>query len=266
MIDKKTVYQIDAFTDEPFKGNPAGVMIVDEHITSDRMQKIAMEMNLSETAFIMPKGNIFEIRYFTPSVEVPLCGHATLASGHIIYELGLVLPHDTINFKAKGGDLEITKESDWIVMNFPAYPLTKIDIPRDFKEVAGFEPLEMYSSSYDWKIAIARTEIDIVKATPNFEIMKTKGLDMLMITAKSDTENFDFVVRCFVPILGINEDPVTGSAHCALTPLWTEKLGKEELNSLQLSKRTGILRVKLVNDRVKIKGKAITIFKAELRV
>lgn len=266
MIDSKTIYQVDAFTDEPFKGNPAGVMIVDKQIDSDLMQKIAAEMNLSETAFIMPNGDIFGIRYFTPSVEVPLCGHATLASGHIIYELGLVSPHDTINFKAKVGDLLITKDSDWIVMNFPEYPLTKIDIPGDFKEIIGFEPVEMYSSSYDWKIAVVQTEDDISKAAPSFETMKAAGLGMLMITAKSNTENFDFVVRCFVPMLGINEDPVTGSAHCALTPLWVEKLGKKELDSLQLSKRTGKLRVKQINDRVEIKGKAITIFKAELKI
>ena len=151
-------------------------------------------------------------------------------------------------------------------MNFPGYPLTKIDITRVFNEIIGFEPVEMYSSSYDWKIAVAQTEDDIVKASPNFETMKATGLGMLMITAKSSTEDFDFVVRCFVPILGINEDPVTGSAHCALTPLWAEKLGNKELDSLQLSKRTGKLRVKLVNDRVEIKGKAITIFKAELKI
>ena len=266
MIDTRTIYQVDAFTDEPFKGNPAGVMIVDKKTDSDLMQKIASEMNLSETAFIIPNGDIFGIRYFTPSVEVPLCGHATLASGHIIYKLGLASPHDKINFKAKGGDLTITKDSDWIVMNFPGYTLTKIDIPRDFKEIIGFEPVEMYSSSYDWKIAIAQTEDDIVKAEPKFETMKATGLGMLMITAKSNTKDFDFVVRCFVPMLGINEDPVTGSAHCALTPLWSEKLGKIELDSLQLSKRTGKLRVKQVNDRVEIKGKAITIFKAELKI
>jgi PhzF family phenazine biosynthesis protein len=266
MTDKKIIYQVDAFTDEPFKGNPAGVMIIDKHTDSDRMQKIAAEMNLSETAFIIQEGDIFKIRYFTPSVEVPLCGHATLASGHIIYELGLVSPYDTINFKAKGGDLAITWESEWIVMNFPAYPLTKIDIPRDFKKIIGFEPVEMYASSYDWKIAIAQTGDDIVKAAPNFDKMKAKELGLLMITAKSDTKNSDFVVRCFVPNFGINEDPVTGSAHCALTPLWTEKLGKNELNSFQLSKRTGKLKVKLINDRVEIKGQAVTIFSAELRV
>ena len=266
MIDAKTIYQVDAFTDEPFKGNPAGVMIIDKQFDSDLMQKIAAEMNLSETAFIIPDGDVFGIRYFTPSVEVPLCGHATLASGHIIYELGLVSPDDTIYFKAKGGDLVIKKDSNWIVMNFPGYQLTKIDIPRDFKEAVGFEPVEMYSSSYDWKIAVAQTEDDILKAVPKFETMKTAGLGMLMITAKSTTKNFDFVVRCFVPIVGINEDPVTGSAHCALTPLWSEKLGKKEIDSLQLSKRTGKLRVKLIDDRVEIKGKAITIFKAELKI
>ncbi len=266
MIDTKTIYQVDAFTDKPFKGNPAGVMIVDKQFDSDLMQKIAMEMNLSETAFIIPGGDIFEIRYFTPSVEVPLCGHATLASGHIIYDLELVSPDDAIHFKAKGGDLVITKESDWIVMNFPRYQLTKTDVPGNFKELVGFEPLEMYSGSYGWKIAVARAEDDIVKAAPGFETLKDAGLGMLMITAESNTGNFDFVVRCFVPGLGINEDPVTGSAHCALTPLWAEKLGRKELDSLQLSKRTGKLRVKLIDDRVEIKGQAITIFKAELKI
>ncbi|UCH13137.1 MAG: PhzF family phenazine biosynthesis protein [Bacteroidales bacterium] len=266
MIDSKTIYQVDSFTDEPFKGNPAGVMVVDRKFDSDLMQKIATEMNLSETAFIIPDGDKFGIRYFTPSVEVPLCGHATLASGHIVYELSLVGTDNTINFRAKGGDLSITKESDWIVMNFPEYPLTKMDIPGDFREIIGFEPAEMYSSSYDWKIAVAQTEDDISRAAPGFEMMKSSGLGMLMITAKSNSENFDFVVRCFVPGLGINEDPVTGSAHCALTPLWAEKLGKKELDSLQLSKRTGKLKVKLINGRVEIKGKAITIFKAELKI
>ena len=134
---KIALYQVDAFTDELFHGNPAAICFLDEWLDTNLMQKIATEMNQSETAFIIPEGDRFEIRYFTPSVEVPLCGHATLASGHIIYELGLVSTDDTINFKAKGGDLAISRESDWIVMNFPAYPLTKIDIPRDFKEIIG---------------------------------------------------------------------------------------------------------------------------------
>lgn len=266
MIKNKIIFQVDAFTDEPFKGNPAGVMILDKNIDSGWMQNIALEMNLSETAFIIPVKDAFQIRYFTPTREVPLCGHATLASAHIIYELGLISEQESINFKAQGGDLIIRKDSNRIVMNFPKYPLTRIGIRDDFKEIVGFAPIEMYSSIYDWIIAVAQSENDIIKSEPDFETMKRNGLGHLMITAKSETNNTDFVLRCFAPLAGINEDPVTGSAHCALTPLWYEKTGESEFNSFQLSKRTGKLRVKLVSDRVEISGQAITIFKADLKI
>jgi PhzF family phenazine biosynthesis protein len=266
MIKNKSIYQVDAFTDEPFKGNPAGVMLIDENVDSGWMQNVALEMNLSETAFIIPLKDTFQIRYFTPTREVPLCGHATLASAHIIYELGLKGEHDSINFKAKGADLFIHRDSDWIIMNFPKYPLTRIIVRDDFKDTIGFKPIEMYSSIYDWIIAVAQTENDILIAEPDFEAMKKNGLGHLMITAKSDSKNIDFVLRCFAPTSGINEDPVTGSAHCVLTPLWHEKIGKSEFNSFQLSKRTGKLKVRLVNDRVEIYGKAITIFKADLKI
>lgn len=267
MVDNNIIYQVDAFSDEPFKGNPAGVMIVDETTDSDWMQNIALEMNLSETAFIIPvENNKFDIRYFTPLSEVPLCGHTTLASAHIIYELGMVTSNESIYFKAKGADLMIYKDSDWIVMNFPSYPLTKIKIPKDFKSTIGFEPVEVYSSLYGWIVAIAKSEKDISEADPNFNIMESIGLGFLMISSTSESKNIDFVLRCFGPILGVNEDPVTGSAHCALTPLWSEKLKKQELNSFQLSRRTGKLKVKMITNRVEIKGKAITIFEAKLKI
>ena len=266
MTDNKTIFQVDAFTDKPFKGNPAGVMIVSKDTNSDWMQNIASEMNLSETAFIIPQETGFQIRYFTPTKEVPLCGHATLASSHIIYELGLKPKHETINFKAEGADLTVNRDNDWIIMSFPKYPIQKTDIHKDFKRLVGFEPVEMYSSIYEWKIAVAKNEKDILNAKPDFEALNKYGLGHLMITSKCDYKEFDFVVRCFAPIAGINEDPVTGSAHCALTPLWAEKLGKTELDSLQLSKRTGSLRVKLNGERVEIKGKAITIFEAKLKI
>lgn len=262
----KTIYQVDAFTDTHFKGNPAGVMIIDNNFPSEMMQNLAMEMNLSETAFIIPDGNEFRIRYFTPTREVPLCGHATLASAHIIYELGLKKTTESIVFKADGGELTITKQGDWIAMNFPAYPLTVMDIPSGFSETIGFEPLEMYSSIYDWVIAVAASEAEILSAAPDFERMKTNGPGHLMITAKGEQADRDFVLRCFAPLAGINEDPVTGSAHCALTPLWHRKTGKAEFNSLQLSKRTGRLKVRLIADRVEIKGQAITLFEAELKI
>lgn len=266
MKTDRTIFQVDAFTDEPFKGNPAGVMIVTEELSSEWMQNVAAEMNLSETAFVFPGEKEFRIRYFTPTVEVPLCGHATLASSHIIYELGLKPAHETIKLKAKGADLLIKKEDDWIVMDFPEYPIQKTAIQPDFKRLVGFEPIEMYSSIYDWVIAIAKNEEDILNARPDFGSLTETGLGHLMITAKSDSEEQDFVVRCFAPMGGINEDPVTGSAHCALTPLWSEKLGKSILDSLQLSKRTGRMKVSLKNNSVEIKGKALTVFEAEMRI
>jgi len=261
-----TIYQVDAFTAVPFKGNPAGVMIVNEHFPTEKMQQLAMEMNLSESAFIIPNGKEFRIRYFTPNREVPLCGHATLASGHIIYELGLKKADESIVFKAEGGELTITKQGDWIAMNFPAYPLTKMDVPSDLKAIVGFEPQEMYSSIYDWVIAVAASEVDVQNAKPNLELLKANGLGHLMITAAGEPPDRDFVLRVFAPLAGIDEDPVTGSAHCALTPLWHAKTGKTEFNSYQLSKRTGRLKVKLLNDRVEIKGQAVTVFQAELKI
>ena len=264
---EKIIYQADAFSDKPFMGNPAGVMFCDTLMDSELMQNIAMEMNLSETAFIISDGAGFQIRYFTPVEEVPLCGHATLASAHIIYETGLKKLDETIFLKAKVGELTVHWNAGWLTMNFPAYPLEKIDTPSTFKETVGFEPVETYSSSYGWIVAVAGSEKDIQQANPDFGKIIANGLGHLMITAKSNSDDADFVVRCFAPILGVNEDPVTGSAHCALTPLWNKKLNKLEMNSFQLSKRTGRLRVKIVkNDRVEISGKAVTVFEAKLKI
>jgi len=260
------IYQVDAFTDKLFKGNPAGVMICEKEMAPELMQNIAMEMNLSETAFVTPNSDGFQIRYFTPVQEVPLCGHATLASAHILYELGMKERSDTLYLKAKGAALTVRWNEEWLTMNFPEYPLDKIDTPVAFKEIVGFEPVEVYASSFDWIVAVAGSEAAIEKAKPDFEKMLTIG-GHLMITAQSSLPQTDFVVRCFAPIAGINEDPVTGSAHCALTPLWSKKLNKLEMNSLQVSKRTGKLKVKIAeNNRVEICGKAVTVFEAELKV
>ncbi|MCL1937351.1 MAG: PhzF family phenazine biosynthesis isomerase [Candidatus Azobacteroides sp.] len=213
---KKIIYQVDAFTDEPFKGNPAGVMLCDALMAPELMQNIAMEMNLSETAFIAPDGDDFQIRYFTPVKEVPLCGHATLASAHILYESGVKKPDDTLFLKAKGAELTINRNNDWIVINFPKYPLKKIDTPAAFKEIVGFEPIETYLSSYDWIVAVAGSETDIERAKPD---------------------------------------------------LWSEKLNKVEMDSLQISQRIGKLKVRRAeNDRMEISGKAIAVFEANWKI
>lgn len=265
-MNNKTIFQVDAFTDEPFKGNPAGVMFVDDTVSDDWMQNVAMEMNLSETAFLAPFQNGYKIRFFAPSVEIPLCGHATLASAHILYEEAIVAASEAITFHSNVGVLTVEKDKDGIVMDFPRYPLQKIAIDEGFKRLIGFEPIEMYTSFNGWVIAIGDSEETIAQAAPAFEHMTKNGYGHLMITAAATTASADFVCRCFAPISGINEDPVTGSAHCALTPLWAEKLGKTVLNSIQLSQRTGHLKVELQGDRVIIKGKAVTVFEASLKI
>ncbi|MGC6432189.1 MAG: PhzF family phenazine biosynthesis protein [Jejuia sp.] len=266
MLNNKTIYQVDAFADEVFKGNPAGVMILDILPSEEWMQNMAAEMNLSETAFVAPNGSGYDIRFFTPTVEIPLCGHATLASAHVMYQLEIIASNASIHFNAKGGQLEISKEDDFIIMSFPQYSLTKAEIPTNFKTNLGFEPIAFYKSDNNWVVAVAEHQIDIENCNPNFEALSSNGLGQLMVTSEGKDEDVDFVVRCFVPQAGINEDPVTGSAHCALTPLWANRLRKTTMVSNQISKRGGVLHVSLKDNKVQIKGKAVTVFKAELQV
>ena len=263
---KKIIYQVDAFTNKAFKGNPAGVMILKENLSENLMQRIANEMNLSETAFVNIAIKPFEIRYFTPTTEMPLCGHATLASAHILYENNIIAENETIDFKAKGGDLKITKNTKGIKMVFPKYEINKVAKIENFEKLIGFTPIDMYASSNNWIIAIAKSENEIEQAKPNFSEMTQNGLGHLMITSLSERKNIDFVVRCFAPMLGINEDPVTGSAQCGLVPLWNLRTGKSEFKVEQISERTGKLHVKLVDNKVEIVGNAVTIFKAEINV
>ncbi|WP_233702629.1 PhzF family phenazine biosynthesis protein [Hyunsoonleella flava] len=265
-MNNKTIYQVDAFAEEVFKGNPAGVMILDELPSEAWMQHMAMEMNLSETAFVAPNGSGYDIRYFTPTVEIPLCGHATLASAHMMYQLGMKASDEVIHFKAKGGDLTITKSGDYVVMTFPQYRLSKAETPKHFSTLVGFEPVGFYKSDDNWVVAVAAQREAIEKCNPNFEALRTNGLGHLMVTSEGKSEDVDFVVRCFVPQAGINEDPVTGSAHCALTPLWANRLGKTQMISHQISKRGGVLQVALKDYNVEIKGKAVTVFEAKLSI
>jgi PhzF family phenazine biosynthesis protein len=264
-LNNDLIYQVDAFTNKRFKGNPAAVMIVSTMPSDEYMQNIAKEMNLSETAFVCPIEGAFRIRYFTPICEIQLAGHPTLASAHILYENGLVQHSAPIIFITNNHQLNIRKKGNQISMEFPTYTLRKIDLEPSLNTLLGFEPVELYESKYDWKIAVASTANEIEKSTPNFEKLKNNGFGHMMITAISNSETEDFVVRCFAPIMGVNEDPVTGSAHCALTPLWADKLKKTKLKSLQLSNRTGRLSLKLLRNKVEISGEAITVFEAKLR-
>jgi len=263
---KHTIFQVDAFTSEAFKGNPAAVYITNKMPPAERMQNIAMEMNLSETAFVEPGEKDFKIRFFTPVSEVDLCGHATLSASHILYETGIVKPDKAIRFSSKAGELNISKKGSKIIMNFPVYSLRRIDIPSSFKEITGLDALELYQSDYDWKLVLVSSEEEVIKASPNPDAIRNAGLGELIVTAISSNNDYDFVVRCFVPDLGIGEDPVTGSAHCALAPFWNMKTGKNEFMSFQASSRTGSLDVRLLDGRVEIAGEAVTVLKAELLI
>ena len=257
------IYQVDSFTNKHFKGNPAGVMILNNPLPEKRMQQVAEEMNLSETAFAWPQDNKYIIRYFTPTTEVPLCGHATLAAAHILWEQGFVPTSDHIEFQAPNDLLSISLVDDWITMEFPSYNFSEIPEQEAFKNLTGIKSHKIYSSTYDWKVVLVEDQATVENFKPNFSELVENNFGHLMLTAKGDQE--DYVVRCFAPISGINEDPVTGSAQCALTPIWNNLTGKNSFISKQVSKRTGILKTELIDNRVKISGKAITFFEAEIK-
>jgi len=262
----RVVYQVDAFTAEPFKGNPAGVCILEKEMPKKWMQNLAAEMNLSETAFIIKNGDEYNIRYFTPESEIPLCGHATLASAHVMYETGHVVSGTQIKFLSKAGELTAGRSGSWITMNFPAYDVEEVQIPSGFERIIGVRPVEMYRTSHGWGLALLQGEHELESLSPDFRLLKESAYGDLIVTAPSEDTNFDFCVRCFAPAVGINEDPVTGSAHCALVPFWNKKTGRQDFLSRQISRRGGILKVALKGNRVEISGQARTIFKAELFV
>jgi PhzF family phenazine biosynthesis protein len=224
------------------------------------------EMNLSETAFVFPGKSIRKIRFFTPETEVPLCGHASLSASHILYETKLLKADERISLISKAGELIASKSGKWITLNFPSYPVKEVPVPPEIEQLTGIRPVRFYESSFGWTLALLTNEQAVREMKPDFTMMKKSKFGDLIVTAKSDDPAFDFCVRCFAPALGINEDPVTGSAHCALVPFWHMISGKKEFISHQVSKRSGILKVALKGDRVEISGEAITIFKAELFV
>ncbi len=266
MTNHKTIYQVDAFTSSPFHGNPAGVCILDKKPLQKWMQNIAMEMNLSETAFVFPSSKGLNIRFYTPEAEINLCGHATLSSGHIMFETGFAGKREAITLHSKAGKLKLSYSGGLIKMDFPSYPPVPVKTPVDMEEIIGIKPEEVYRTAHGWTLALLKSEDEVRNIKPDYFRMRNSEFGELIVTAPSKDRNFDFCVRCFVPVLGINEDPVTGSAHCSLAPFWHSKTGKSEFNSHQVSKREGVMKVTLKNNRVEIAGKAKTIFKADLFV
>lgn len=259
-----TIYQVDAFTDQPYKGNPAAVCLLNESRDDAWLQAVAGEMNLSETAFLLPEKDGYRLRWFTPKNEVKLCGHATLASAHILYEEKLLEFARKARFYTLSGLLTASYHDDGLIeLNFPVTPVHPCASPTGLTEALGIQPIFVGRGDEDYLIEVA-SEKEVKEATPDFGRLIQVPCRGVIITALSESGDYDFVSRFFAPNVGINEDPVTGSAHCRLTPYWQAKLKKTEFVACQASERGGFLRVAADRDRVRIGGKAVTVLKGEL--
>lgn len=250
------IFQIDAFSSKVFGGNPAAVIPLEEWLADDVLQKIALENNLSETVFLCKEKSSekFEIRWFTPKVEVDLCGHATVASAYYLFEISGY--SKTITFSSKSGDLSVSKEDGWYYLDFPYMELTNENIPDQLAEGVGGKPISAHKSKDDWQL-VYETEQEILDLQPNFSLLKDYPARGIIATAPSSQTGVDFVSRFFAPASGIDEDPVTGSAHTKLIPYWAKILQKDSFVAKQLSHRGGYLKCKLQNDRVLIGGEAV---------
>ena len=257
------IYQVDAFTDQPFAGNPAAVCLLPAPRDEQWMQSVAREMNLSETAFLHREKDGWLLRWFTPAVEVALCGHATLASAHVLWETGQLLPDETARFHTKSGLLTAERNGSGVEMNFPAKIAAPADAPAGLAEALGVKPLFVGRSAFDYLV-----ETDSAAAVralkPDFTRLGELPVRGVIVTSGSDRPEFDFVSRFFAPAAGVNEDPVTGSAHCTLGPFWETRLNKSEFTAYQASARGGVVKVRVAGDRVFLGGRAVTVLRGEL--
>jgi len=264
-VNNIPVWQVDSFTEERFRGNPAGVCLLREPMEPAWMQAVAAEMNVSETAFLLRHDdNSFSIRWFTPTVEVPLCGHATLASAHVLWSESLVPGDKSINFHPQSGLLIACREEDWIRLDFPALPLEESAAPEGLAETLGAEALAVYRNQFPAYLVELDSEETVRALRPDIARLRETEFNVCIVTAQSDFHTYDFVSRFFAPGVGIDEDPATGGAHCSLGPYWAKRLGKTELVGHQVSKRGGVIRVRVHGDRVDLLGQAVTVIRGEL--
>lgn len=255
------IYQVDAFTSELFGGNPAAVVLLTETLPDETLQAIASENNLSETAFPLPQGEDLLLRWFTPVIEVDLCGHATLATAHVLFATDRV-HGDAVSFKTKSGRLTVTRSGDLLSMDFPARPPVPVPVPDGLAEALGARPEGVFAARD--LMAVFATEDEVRALRPNAE--RIAALDAFAVMATAPGRKVDFVSRFFAPRAGIPEDPVTGSAHCTLIPFWAGKLGRTKLHALQVSKRGGELFGEHRGERVTISGRAVEYLRGEIRV
>src|SRR5215469_7896521 len=258
-----TIFQADAFTSKPFAGNPAGVCLIPEPADEGWMQNVAREMNLSETAFLLRQDDGYNLRWFTPAVEVDLCGHATLASAHILWEAGHLAAGEQARFHTRSGLLTADRRGEWIEMNFPANREEPASAPPGLAEALGVPLKYTGKSRFDYLLEVDSEDI-VRNMQPDFTLLAKVSTRGVIVTSLASSEGYDFVSRFFAPQVGINEDPVTGSAHCCLSPFWSKRLGKNELIGYQASARGGVVRVRLSGDRVYLGGQAVTVLRGEL--
>jgi PhzF family phenazine biosynthesis protein len=257
------IYQVDAFANRPFAGNPAGVCLLPAAADDAWMQAVAREMNLSETAFLVRQEDGFNLRWFTPAAEVKLCGHATLASAHVLWQSGVLKAGEQARFHTLSGLLTAEQRGDWIEMDFPATPDEPAETPPGLAEALGIKPRYVGRNVFDYLVEV-EDEAAVQGLTPDFTRLGTLPVRGVIVTARAASPEFDFVSRFFAPAVGVPEDPVTGSAHCCLTPFWAKRLGKTEMNAFQASARGGVVRVRLAGDRVLLSGQAVTVIHGEL--
>ncbi len=256
---KLDIYQVDAFASKPFAGNPAAVVPLDEWLADDVMQQIAAENNLAETAFFVKNDGRYDIRWFTPTVEVNLCGHATLASGHVIFN-ELKTEDGHVRFHShRSGELAVEKQGDRLVLDFPAYPVQEIEPLPELALALGMVPLKTWETQGNMVMALLQHEKDVRSLSPDMARLARLPYDEVIVTSKGD--DCDFASRMFAPRIGIPEDPVTGAIHCSLIPYWAGELGRNELFARQVSKRGGELFCEFAGERVKIGGNAVTFLK-----
>lgn len=260
---KIKMYQADAFTDKLFRGNPAAICMLEDWLPETIMQAIAAENNLAETAFIVTSDRGYEIRWFTPTVEVDLCGHATLAAAHIIFQHYNTTASELVFHSHRSGTLKVSKSDGMLALDFPVDTYSKIPTPPELTKGLGIEPMETIKGKTDY-MAVLPTEEDVKKLRPDFSMLNNLDCRGIIVTAAGNEA--DFVSRFFAPQSGINEDPVTGSAHTTLAPYWAAELGRDTLSAIQLSDRRGYLWCKMQGSRVAISGNAVTYLQGEIEV
>lgn len=260
----QAIVQVDAFTAQPFAGNPAAVCVMDQPGDEQWMQDVAREMNLSETAFLYPERDGYRLRWFTPTVEVDLCGHATLASAHVLYENGAVPQGEQVRFYTRSGRLTADNADGWIRLDFPAQEPSEANAPPLFdKALGGVTPSFVGKNIADYIVEVESAEV-LRSMKPNLSLLELVEARGIIVTARSDDPQYDFVSRFFAPSVGVPEDSVTGSAHCCLAPYWAQKLGKTEMVGYQASARGGVVKVELRGERVMLYGQAVTVLRGEL--